>query len=398
MRQRLTGALLVAAAVVLLPVACSSTASRSLLQIDVTGDQPFVMVALQITAGDTTVSFSVASFDANIPFSAGVYLPPGVLGPVHLTAVAEQAGCVIGRGSTDVPTIMPGATNGPVALRVSRIPCAPIADAGASDGPAADAAQGAGGAPGSGGQGSGGAAAGLGGAGGLDSDLVLYYPFDEASGSVAGDVSGFTGGPRDGDILVAGTGTFAFTTSAAVGSHALDLTGGSTSNGAYVQLPSVLPLAPDAMTIAVWVYVKTAVRFQKILSFGTSQMAYMSLTPNAVRPTNVMRTEFEITTVGDVTGAQIVGVDGDLPAGAWHHVAVVLPEGASYGASLYIDGALVSTTTLSLRPSALGDTPQNYLGRSAFTTTAYADMMLDDFRIYRRALSTDEVAAIMNVH
>jgi hypothetical protein len=42
-------------------------------------------------------------------------------------------------------------------------------------------------------------------------------------------------------------------------------------------------------------------------------------------------------------------------------------------------------------PSDLGETTENYLGRSQFAADAYYVGSLDEFRIYNRALSEGEV-------
>jgi hypothetical protein len=287
------------------------------------------------------------------------------------------------------------------------------AGAGATTGAGGTAGRAAGGSSGSAGTG-GGAGSGSGGRGGtgggtggsaatggtIDPDLVLWYPFDEDSGTVANDASGFAGGPRNGTLTTVGTGTAAFSAVHQVGSHALDLAGGSSANGGYVALPDVIALAPDAITIAVWVNLKANLRFQKVFNFGVDEMAWMSLSADAVRPTAPRdAVEFEITTQGDVVPPaerlqDMAGVLAPLPVGEWHHLAVVLQGGTAYSGTLYIDGAVVGTTPLTIRPSALGSALQNYLGRSGIPTTAFASMLLDDFRVYRRALTTPEIAAL----
>jgi len=254
-------------------------------------------------------------------------------------------------------------------------------------------AAGSGGATGTGG-------AGLGGAGG-DPDLVLWYPFDESSGPVAADASGFAGGPRNGTVTTMGTGTAVFTATHQVGSHALDLGGISSADGGYVALPNLLPLAPGAMTIAVWVNVKSHVRFQKLWSFGVNEDVWMSLSPSAMRAPVTAGVEFEITDGGDfVPPAQrlpttMTTMPTLLSLGQWHHLAVVLPEGPSYMASLYADGVLTATATLSMRlGSGALEPTQNYIGRSGVPSTQFANLIVDDFRVYRRALTAAEIAAL----
>ena len=80
-----------------------------------------------------------------------------------------------------------------------------------------------------------------------------------------------------------------------------------------------------------------------------------------------------------------------LAAGAWYHVAVTL--NGSTGV-LYMNGVPVVTNTyaVTLTPSGLGSTANNYLGKSQYSDP-YFDGLFDEFRIYGVALSAGEIAA-----
>jgi hypothetical protein len=82
-----------------------------------------------------------------------------------------------------------------------------------------------------------------------------------------------------------------------------------------------------------------------------------------------------------------------LSTGAWHHIAVVLDAGATYTGTLYIDGAVAGTNAaMTIRPSNIGNTPNNWIGRSAFVADPYFAGLIDDFRIYNRALTAPRSA------
>jgi hypothetical protein len=49
---------------------------------------------------------------------------------------------------------------------------------------------------------------------------------------------------------------------------------------------------------------------------------------------------------------------------------------------------------MSLHPSDLGSTPNNYFGRSQYASDPYLDGSLDEIRIYDRALTTAEISAL----
>ncbi len=107
--------------------------------------------------------------------------------------------------------------------------------------------------------------------------------------------------------------------------------------------------------------------------------------------THVLR--FTISVNGNASGAEQI-VDGlaPLPTLAWHHVAAVL---GSTGAVLYLDGVQVgANAAVTLRPADLGNTLNNYIGRSQFSADPYLDGDIDEFRVYDRALSAAEIQAL----
>ena len=75
----------------------------------------------------------------------------------------------------------------------------------------------------------------------------------------------------------------------------------------------------------------------------------------------------------------------------WKHIAVRL-KGDS--AQIYIDGTAVATsTTLTNNPSILGNTANNFIGKSQYPVP-YLDGAVDDFRIYDYALTPAEIASL----
>ncbi len=80
--------------------------------------------------------------------------------------------------------------------------------------------------------------------------------------------------------------------------------------------------------------------------------------------------------------------------GGWHHVAVTL-QGAT--GILYLDGTEVGRHDSIIHlPISLGETTQNYLGDSQFSTDPLFKGEIDDFRVYNRALEAAEIDCIAN--
>jgi hypothetical protein len=282
-------------------------------------------------------------------------------------------------------------------------------DADAAGGTGGTDANGTGGADGGGSDGKGGTggtgdAGGTGGTG-IDPDLVLWYKFDESSGKVAADSSPWATGTYDGTLGTAGMGGSAtFTADCQVGTHALSLvpsSAGSTSAGGYVTLPSPVSLAPGAITIAVWVKLAaatSALNWERIFDFGNgtgSDAPYLYMTARASGVSAPLR--FGISNIGhSMPGLQELEGTAGLTANVWHHIAIVLPAGATYTGVLYIDGAVAATNNaMTLHLSDVRTTTQNWLGRSPFSQDPFFYGSLDDFRIYRRALSAAEITALM---
>ena len=81
-----------------------------------------------------------------------------------------------------------------------------------------------------------------------------------------------------------------------------------------------------------------------------------------------------------------------LTTNAWTHVAVVRSGNT---VSLYVNGSLAGSGTITLNPADLGVTTLNYLGKSQYNDP-YLNGNLDDFRLYSQAMTAGEIAALAN--
>ncbi|MGD8501039.1 MAG: AbfB domain-containing protein, partial [Phycisphaerales bacterium] len=213
-----------------------------------------------------------------------------------------------------------------------------------------------------------------------DPNLVGWWKFDEGEGTNALDWSGHNnhgtliGGPQ----WVAG-----------YDGGALKLDGIND----YVTLPigSVISSLTNS-TFTTWVdFSNTGGAWQRIFDFGNNTTVYMFLTPR-LGTTGEMR--FGITTGGGGDPEQIATAPSTLASG-WHHVALTINADADT-ILLYLDGAVVaSNTAATLTPSDLGNTTNNWLGRSQWAADAYFNGLLDDFRIYDYAMPADEIPKTM---
>ena len=154
----------------------------------------------------------------------------------------------------------------------------------------------------------------------------------------------------------------------------------------YVDLPiGTLMTSLADTTVATHVYFNgVAGAWQRIFDFGSGTANYMFLTPR-LDVAGPMRFAIRTATVGE----QAVESPASMSVG-WHHVAVVI-DSKTMTLRLYLDGEQVGSAATTLLPKDLGNTTQNWLGRSQWAADAYFGGMLDEFRIYNRALSAAEV-------
>ena len=204
------------------------------------------------------------------------------------------------------------------------------------------------------------------------SGLVAHYRLNATSGTVASDAAG------------SHSGTLRNGAAWAPGRHA----GGVSFDGIndYISLPNI-NASGSGLTVAMWV--KTSSFQPSIQQFlskttGTSEGHDWSLGLSSGR-----RLRFRLRSNG-VT-ATLTASSGDLPRDTWYHAA------ATYDGTrmrLYVNGVEVGSASKSgavaMRPSV----PIN-LGRKP-SNSEYMKGILDDVRIYNRALTPAEIGAVMN--
>ena len=218
-------AILLATAIVIVPVLSCSQRSLVLVTVNAPQGVAYTDVSLIITAqGVEQTTFSKASFTDGV-YKAGVYLPSDMSGKVGFSAAVVQNSCEIAKGGpVDSPDVSPGAT---VSLMIGLTPedCVPV-DGGAGS-------SGTGGATGSGGNGTGGArgTGGVVGTGGITTGSGGVVGSGGAVGT-GGVVS--TGGVIGTGGLVGSGGHGGSATGGAIGSGGVISTGGVIGTGGFV--------------------------------------------------------------------------------------------------------------------------------------------------------------------
>ncbi len=190
--------------------------------------------------------------------------------------------------------------------------------------------------------------------------LVHRYPFD----TDASDVVGGANGTLQGGATVSG------------GSLLLDGASG------YAALPAGIVSNLTGATFEAWVNWTPNGYWARIFDFGNSTASYLFLTPNAGTARFAIRSNSSV-------AEQIVN-GTTFPSSTLTHVAVTIDPVTS-AAKLYLNGAFVAqNTAVTLTPAALGQTVNNWLGRSQYADP-YFRGAISEFRVYDGALTDADI-------
>lgn len=194
--------------------------------------------------------------------------------------------------------------------------------------------------------------------------LIAHYPFEQNTQDISG--SRLHADSVNGPVYVGGKLDYA-----------IDLDGIDD----HVLVPEgILSTATD-MTIMTWVKLDSNRTWSRIFDFGSNTSQYMFLTGNSRAGT--LR-------FGIKNGEEVQEINtGAIPTGKWVHVAISL-----FGdqGTLYVNGEIANTNhTMTINPYDLGNTTNNYIGRSQYAADPYLDGSIDDFRIYNYALAPSAI-------
>lgn len=152
---------------------------------------------------------------------------------------------------------------------------------------------------------------------------------------------------------------------------------------AYIQLPDNITKGVYDFTIATWVRFEYAeLDYQRIFDFGTGTSNYMFL-GTAWTSRNLRYEEL-------VPGGTKVNRDTTvtMPNGEWVHIAVTKSGNT---VTIYYNGEVNATMSSTFTPNDLGDTNQNFIGKSQFSADKYLSATLDNFLFAKRAYSAEEI-------
>jgi RHS repeat-associated protein len=205
---------------------------------------------------------------------------------------------------------------------------------------------------------------------------VAQYRFDDAAGASTLADSAGTDTASNSGITLGGTGPFPGSKS------------GSFGGSAFASLPSNPLAGATAFSAEGWAYWMGGASYkQPIFDFGSSSTNYMYLTPASALTGHTLLFEIRTTagTIGQVTAPRPMAKD-------WEYVTVT--ETSSGTLTLYLNGVQVGQTTgVTITPSSLGSTPNDWLGKSQVSSDPKFNGSLSNVAFYTKALSASQVAA-----
>jgi hypothetical protein len=243
----------------------------------------------------------------------------------------------------------------------------------------------------------------------LSLGLVAYYPCERAQGTTLRDQSGHgNNGTLQIAPATAGAGGSAGGSGSGGGAGASGLhdgykfEAGKIGNGltlvqagsGYVSIPATMFNGAREISIATWIRINTLTTWQRLFDFGINANA--ATTSSTATYINLVLRDLNgklglNSTKTGYIGEQRVTAEV-LPTGVWKHIAVIFGGGA---ATLYVDGMPVGLGSTLALPADLGTIDYAFIGKSQFGSDPLADVEIDEFRVYDRALSASEVQALV---
>ncbi|HUC01691.1 MAG TPA: LamG-like jellyroll fold domain-containing protein [Candidatus Paceibacterota bacterium] len=211
-----------------------------------------------------------------------------------------------------------------------------------------------------------------------DASLVGFWPMDEGSGTVAYDDSGSNAtGTWNGGQVGTASGYYS---AGKIGSYAGAFDGSSTYLANTGNNPALV--LTNAMTLVAWVKVNASGTDMKVISKRPSYVL-------TVFSNNIPETEIFIGGTSKDTRSASGGTT--LVNGVWYQLA-----GTYNGSTLttYVNGVLDRQISVSGTMDSTAYVLD--LGKTADGTNANFNGLIDDARVYNRALSAAEIAALYN--
>ena len=216
-------------------------------------------------------------------------------------------------------------------------------------------------------------------------NIVAWYRFDDNATNMLLDSSG------NNYNLTNNSATFDTTNyKSGSGSVALSGTTQYLDINANINPYNIVNSGNGGITFSIWFKIPlSTATYSRIFSFGDGTIGGQSANSIFVAKNNTLASLYFESRINGTTVSwttSILYLDNN-----WHHIVLSISTRGLW--MVYIDNILYSTTiTNKIIPNA--NWTKRYIGRSEFDAALYTTGNIDDFRIYNRILTTDEVAAL----
>jgi hypothetical protein len=179
-----------------------------------------------------------------------------------------------------------------------------------------------------------------------------------------------------------------FSSVSGVNGNAVDFSGAG-----YTVVPASILNGAPAVTVATWVKLHSNPLEQHIFDFGADTERSLALTTSS--STDSRGPGYSALRV--VMGSNRLEATGSSsPLETWTHWAVTVDGTTS---TLYVNGQLIATAASSTRlvPKDPGLVASDFIARSTSSRAPFLDGAIDDFQIYNRALSAEEIRRVAGI-
>ncbi|WP_345800343.1 immunoglobulin-like domain-containing protein [Microbacterium sp. AZCO] len=228
----------------------------------------------------------------------------------------------------------------------------------------------------------------------IDVAPLIHYTFDSTSGTSIPDVSGN------------GYNATLQQSGATFQNGVLTLPGGARGTGAYVDIPTAGLVGKKDLTISTWMSNKSgpanlAAAFigAPVASGASYSSAYWLL--NLTNPSGYVKSVVTNTASATAPWSTEVGAGSSnapttgikTPAGMSLYTTVI--DGTNGQLRTYVNGTIVTTTTIARNVSSFGSSLVSYLGRSTYNDPAW-NGDVDDYAVYGQALDATKVQQLFS--
>jgi hypothetical protein len=207
--------------------------------------------------------------------------------------------------------------------------------------------------------------------GSSDNSLVAYFPMDETSGQLVKNVASTKSGIATGTTV---------TTGYSGNARSFD---GSSDYISVADTPSLDGM--DQLSLSTWVKVNSF-SSQTVVPIGkdVNSVSYrINIAPSGQLSFVVATSNNSWYSTGTVVDSSV-----SLTTGKWYHIAAIY-DGSRV--RIYVNGQLTGTGSQDISGNILNSDSEVHFGKSSSANIDYFNGMLDEVRVYNRALSADEI-------